>query len=62
MTERELEDLKRLGCEVDYDPMFLADEGYFECLYVISYKDIFVGSDLCTYEQVRNNMKKVEDK
>lgn len=60
MTQKELDELKKLGCEVDDKPYFLEDEGYFECLYTISYKGIYVGSDLLTYEQVRENMRKVE--
>lgn len=60
MTNSELENLKKIGCEVDYNPVFLSDEGYFDCLYTISYKGIFVGSDQSTYEFVCNQIMNIK--
>lgn len=60
MTEQELNDLRNMGCKIDYDPVFLADEGYFDCLYSISYKGIYVGSDRSTFGFVKEQVDRVD--
>ena len=62
MTEHELEMLKTMGCDIDYDPVFLSDEGYFDCLYTISYKGIFVGSDRSTFNSVCMEIENIDRK
>ena len=62
MTEHELEMLKTMGCDIDYDPVFLSDEGYFDCLYTISYKGIFVGSDRSTFDSVCKEIENIDRK
>ena len=62
MTEHELEMLRTMGCDIDYDPVFLSDEGYFDCLYTISYKGIFVGSDRSTIESVCMEIENIDRK
>lgn len=59
MTQKELDNLKTMGCDIDYDPVFLSDEGYFDCLYTISYKGIFVGSDRSTSDSVCKEIEKL---
>ena len=60
MIEQELNELKEMGCDIDYDPLFLADEGYFDILYTISYKGIYVGSDRSTFEFVKKQVDKID--
>ena len=62
MTENELEMLKTMGCDIDYDPLFLSDEGYFDCLYTISYRGIFVGSDRSTFNSVCMEIENIDRK
>jgi hypothetical protein len=62
MTEHELDNLKTMGCDIDYDPVFLSDEGYFDCLYTISYRGIFVGSDRSTFESVCKEIENIDRK
>lgn len=60
MTQNELDRLVEMGCEIDNNPIFLADEGYFDCLYTISYKGCFVGSDNVDFDFVLKNMKDID--
>ena len=60
MTERDIEGLKKMGCEFEYNPIFLADEGYFDCLYSISYKGIYVGSERCTLEFIKEQVDRID--
>ena len=62
MTEHELEMLRTMGCDIDYDPVFLSDEGYFDCLYTISYRGIFVGSDRSTFKSVCMEIENIDRK
>ena len=62
MTEHELEMLRTMGCDIDYDPVFLSDEGYFDCLYTISYRGIFVGSDRSTFDSVCKEIENIDRK
>lgn len=61
MSDYEIEVLESLGCEFDYSPEFLHDEDY-DNQYVISYHNIIVGSELCSYEFVRSQMDLIDKK
>ena len=61
MSDYEIDMLEKKGCQIDYDPKFFADEGEYDCQYAISYKGIYVGSDLTSYEFVQQQMDKIDE-
>lgn len=60
MSDFEIDMLEKNGCQIEYDPKFFEDEGEYDCQYAISYKGIYVGSDLTSYKFVREQMDKID--
>ena len=59
MTDIQLKKLIKDGCEIEVDTKAITDDCDFDFDFVITFHNIFVGSDRSSYEDVRKEMEKI---